>query len=262
MPKLKNKIIAITRSEQDAKEFLQLVREQGGRAIALPVIEIVPRGPEAVEEFLDKLCKKKHYYCVFMSQQAVNLLFNHARDKITPLLKYTTVIAVGPKTKQSLEERGIKVGMVLEKKFSSIGLVDLMSGIEPSGKRIIIPRSAASSDFATKALIRLGMDVDEILLYGVRTRAIEPIWEEFCELLSEKRVDAIIFTSASNVSSFFEIMEKLSKGRLLLVLDNVTKVVSIGPFTTKALRDRGIIRCFEAEEHTVRGTLQVAEQIL
>lgn len=262
MPKLKNKILAITRSEQDAKEFVQLVREQGGRAIALPVIEIVPRGPEVVEEFLDKLRKKKHFYCAFMSQQAVNILFDRAQDKITPLLKYTTVIAVGPKTKQSLEERGIKVGLVLEKKFSSIGLVDLMTGLEPSGKRIIIPRSAASSDFATKALIRLGMDVDEILLYSVRTRAIEPIWEEFCELLSKKRVDAIIFTSASNVSSFFEIMEKLSKDRLLLLLDNVTKVISIGPFTTKALRDRGIIRCFEAEEHTVRGALQVAEQIL
>ena len=258
MPKLKNKTLAITRSEQDAKEFLQLVRAQGGWAIALPVIEIVPRGPEVVEDFLDKLRKKKHYYCAFMSQQAVSILFDLGRDKILPLLKSTNVIAVGPKTKQSLEERGIKVGLMLEK-FSSFGLVDLMSGVGPSGKKIIIPRSAAASDFATQALIHLGMDVDEILLYTVRTRAIEPIWKEFCDLLSKKRVDVVIFTSASNVNSFFEIMEKLSKDGLQL--DNVTKVVSIGPFTTKALRDRGI-RCFEAEEHTVRGTLQIAEQIL
>jgi uroporphyrinogen-III synthase len=193
-----------------------------------------------------------------MSQQAVSILFDLGRDKILPLLKSTNVIAVGPKTKQSLEERGIKVGLMLEK-FSSFGLVDLMSGVGPSGKKIIIPRSAAASDFATQALIRLGMDVDEILLYTVRTRAIEPIWKEFCDLLSKKRVDVVIFTSASNVNSFFEIMEKLSKDGLQL--DNVTKVVSIGPFTTKALRDRGI-RCFEAEEHTVRGTLQIAEQIL
>ena len=258
MPKLKNKTLAITRSEQDAKEFLQLVRAQGGWAIALPVIEIVPRGPEVVEDFLDKLRKKKHYYCAFMSQQAVNVLFDLGRDKILPLLKSTNVIAVGPKTKQSLEERGIKVGLMLEK-FSSFGLVDLMSEVGPSGKKIIIPRSAAASDFATQALIRLGMDVDEILLYTVRTKAIEPIWKEFCDLLSKKRVDVVIFTSASNVNSFFEIMEKLSKDGLQL--DKVTKVVSIGPFTTKALKDRGI-RCFEAEEHTVRGTLQIAEQIL
>ncbi len=57
MPGLKNKILAITRSERDAKEFLQLVREQEGRAIALPVIDIVPQGPEVAEEFLDKLRK-------------------------------------------------------------------------------------------------------------------------------------------------------------------------------------------------------------
>jgi uroporphyrinogen-III synthase len=258
MPGLKDKVLAITRSERDAKEFLQLVREQGGRAIALPVIEIVPQGPEVAEQFIDKLRKKKHYYCAFMSQQAVNILFDLARDKIAPVLKSTTVIAVGPKTKQSLEEHGIKVGLVLEK-FSSFGLIDLLSRIEPAGKKIIIPRSGAANNFATDALIRLGMDVDEILLYTVRTRAVEPIWKEFCDLLLQKRVDAIIFTSASNVNSFFEIMDRMSKDELQL--DSITKVVSIGPFTSKVLRDRGI-ECFEAEEHTVRGALQIAKQVL
>lgn len=258
MPGLKDKVLAITRSERDAKEFLQLVREQGGRAIALPAIEIVPKGPEVAEQFIDKLRKKKHYYCAFMSQQAVNILFDLARDKIAPVLKSTTVIAVGPKTKQSLEEHGIKVGLVLEK-FSSFGLIDLLSRIEPAGKKIIIPRSGAANNFATDALIRLGMDVDEILLYTVRTRAVEPIWKEFCDLLLQKRVDAIIFTSASNVNSFFEIMDRVSKDELQL--DSITKVVSIGPFTSKVLRGRGI-ECFEAEEHTVRGALQIAKQFL
>ncbi|MDQ3851403.1 MAG: uroporphyrinogen-III synthase [Thermoproteota archaeon] len=258
MPGLRNRILAITRSERDAKEFLQLVRKQGGRTIALPTIEIVPQGPEVADEFLDKLRKKKHYYCVFMSQQAVNILFDLAPDKMAPVLKSTTVIAIGPKTKQSLEEHGIKVGLVLEK-FSSSGLVDLMSRIEPAGKKIIIPRSGAANDFATEALIRLGMDVDEILLYTVRTSAVEPIWEEFCDLLLQKRVDAVIFTSPSNVNSFFEIMYKMSKDELQL--DNLTKLVSIGPLTSKALRDRGI-ECFEAEEHTVRGALEIAKQIL
>jgi uroporphyrinogen-III synthase len=93
----------------------------------------------------------------------------------------------------------------------------------------------------------------------VRTRAVEPIWKEFCDLLLQERVDAVIFTSASNVNSFFEIMGKVSKDELQL--DNLTKVVSIGPLTSKALRDRGI-GCFEAEEHTVRGALQIAKQIL
>ncbi|MDQ3909446.1 MAG: uroporphyrinogen-III synthase, partial [Thermoproteota archaeon] len=159
---------------------------------------------------------------------------------------------------QSLEEHGVKVGLVLEK-FSSFGLVDLMSRIEPAGKKIIIPRSSTANDFVTEALIRLGMDVDEIVLYSVRTRAVEPIWQEFCGLLLQKRVDAVIFTSASNVTSFFEIMGKVYEYELQL--NNLTKVVSIGPLTSKALWEQGI-ECFEAEEHTVRGALQIAKQIL
>ena len=259
MSGLKNKILAITRSDRDAREFLQLVKEQEGTAITLPAIEIVPKDPQVAEEFIDKLRKKKHHYCAFMSRQAVRGLFDLARDKGAPGLKYTTVIAVGPKTKESLEERGIEVPMTL-KKFSSVGLVDLLSGVEPAGKKIIIPRSSAANEFASEALTRLGMDVDEVLLYTVRTRImIEPIWKEFSDLLLQKRVDAIIFTSASNVSSFFEIMDKVSTAELHL--GSLTKVVSIGPFTSKALRDKGI-ECFEAEEHTVRGALQIAEQIV
>ncbi|MFL6484912.1 MAG: uroporphyrinogen-III synthase [Nitrososphaera sp.] len=258
MPGLKNKILAITRSERDAEEFLQVVKGQGGRVIALPVIEIVPRNPEVAEEFLDKLRKKKPHYCAFMSQQAVNILFGLARNKIAPVLKSTTVIAVGPKTKQSLEQHGIQVSLALEKS-SSFGLIDLLSTVESAGKKIILPRSAAANDFATQELTRLGMEVDEVLLYSVRTRAVEPIWKEFCDLLSQKRIDAIIFTSASNVNSFLEILDKLSKDEFKL--NSLTKVVSIGPFTTKALGDRGIT-CFEAEEHTVKGALQLAARIL
>jgi uroporphyrinogen-III synthase len=258
MSGLRKKTLAITRSERDAKEFLQLVREQGGRAIALPAIEIVPRGPEVAEEFLAKLRKKKYCYCAFMSQHAINILFELARDRVAPALRATTVIAVGPKTKQSLEEQGIEVGLVLDR-FSSVGLIDLMSTIKPAGKKIIIPRSSAANEFATEALIRLGMEVDEIFLYAVRTKTVEPIWSEFSTLLLQKKVDAVIFTSSSNVNSFFEITKQMSKEELNL--DKFTKVISIGPFTSKMLRDRGI-ECVEAEEHTVKGTLKIAEQIL
>ena len=254
---LKNKIVAITRNERDAREFSQLVSEHGGRAIALPTIEIVPRETNVAKEFLDRLRKKKHDYCAFMSPQAVNVLFDLAGKVVAPALKSTTVIAVGPKTKQALEERGVNVGLMPEK-FSSAGLVELLYSKKPAGKRIIIPRSGAANEFATEALAGLGMDVDEILLYNVRTSNITPVWREFADLLRQKKVDAIVFTSASNVSSFFEIMGKVTTGNLQL--ESLTKVVSIGPFTSKELEKKKT-RCFEAEEHTVRGALELAMHI-
>jgi uroporphyrinogen-III synthase len=260
---LKGKTLAITRSERDAEEFSRLVAAEGGKAIALPTIEIVPAGPQAAREFLDKLHDKKHDYCAFMSSQAVSVLFEHAsKSEIISALESTAVIAVGPKTRQSLEERGISVRLMPEK-FSSAGLVELLlllSGAKPASKKIIIPRSGAANEFATEALTKIGMQVDEVSLYSVRTCAPSSAWGEFSALLLQKKVDAVIFTSASSVGSFFEIMAKISPGHPRL--DSVTRVVSIGPFTSKELRGRGIIKCFEVKEHTVKGALELAKNIV
>lgn len=258
MPGLKNKILAITRNERQAREFSQLVSEQKGRTIALPTIELVLKGPEAAKEFLATLEKKKHDYCAFMSAQAVNILFDLAGREAALALKSATVIAVGPKTKQALEEHGVNVRLVPDK-FSSEGLVDLLSAMEPAGKRIIIPRSGAANEFATKALTDLGMQVDEILLYTARTCAVTLVWSEFSDLLRQKKVDAVVFTSSSSVNSFFEIIGKVSEGSLQL--DSLTKVVSMGPLTTRELKNRKV-KCFEAKEHTVRGAFELARQIV
>lgn len=258
MQGLKNKILAITRNQPNAREFSQLVSEQGGRAIALPTIELVPKGPEVVKEFLDKLEKKRHDYCAFMSAQAVNIVFNYAGTEAALVLRSTVVIAVGPKTKQVLQERGVNVRLVPEK-FSSEGLIDLLSAMEPKGKSIIIPRSGSANEFATKTLTDLGMKVDEVPLYTARTSAVTLVWSEFSDLLRQKKVDAVVFTSSSSVNSFFEILGKVSEGSLQL--DSLTKVISIGPFTTRELNKKGV-KCFQAKEHTVRGAFELARQIV
>jgi uroporphyrinogen-III synthase len=258
VPGLKNKVLAITRNEQDAAEFSRLVSERGGRAIALPTIELVPGGPGVAQEFLDKLQKERHDYCAFMSAQAVKVLFDLAGAQAALALKPTEVIAVGPKTKQALQAHGVEVRLV-PSKFSSAGLVDLLSSMKPKKKKIIIPRSGAANEFATKALEDLGMQVDEIPLYTVRTAPVTPVWGKFSDLLVQKKVDAVVFTSASSVNSFFEILEKVSPQSP--ALDSLTKVVSIGPFTSRELEKKKIT-CSEAQEHTVRGALDLASKIL
>lgn len=253
---LQNRVLAITRGEYEADEFLRLVNAEGGRAIAVPAIEVVPEGPEAARAFVALLKKKKHDYCAFMSAQAVKVLFDLVQaDEVTPALESTSVIAVGPRTKQELEKHGIRVETMPES-YSSVGLVELLTKRNPKGKKIIIPRSGEANEFAVKALSYLGMDVDEIYLYSVRTVEITQTWKEFYSMLAQKKVDAVVFTSASNVRSFFEITEKLGG----LKLDDVTKVVSIGPLTSAELEMREV-KYSEAQEHTVEGTVQVAKEL-
>lgn len=258
MPGFQDKVLAITRNEREAAEFLSVVEEEGGRGIALPAIEVVPRGPAAVQDFLAKLRNNKYDYCAFMSPQAVSILFEHAGREATVALKSTTVIAVGPKTKEGLVGNGVDVRLMPDS-FSSAGLVELLSFLKPKKKKIIIPRSGAANESAAKALEDLGMRVDEVLLYTVRTAKPTFVWREFSGLLADKKVSAVIFTSASNVRSFFEIMGKL--GFSDLCLNGLTKVISIGPLTSKELEIRNI-ECFEAVEHTVAGALKLARKVV
>jgi uroporphyrinogen-III synthase len=261
-----NKILAITRDDAAAEEFSQLVQMEGGKIIALPTIEIVPRDPKVILEFINKINEEEHDYCAFMSQWAVNILFDHANimkktDQIISLLNNRTIIAVGPKTREHLVNRGINVHLVPEK-YSAKGMVELFSKMNLTPpKRIIIPRSSASNDFIARDLGKLGIKVDELFLYDVQTANTNVIWKDFISLLEKKRVDAIIFTSSSTASSFFEIMESISSSDVRSLIREVKAIIAIGPFTQEKLKKKGI-HSFESKIHSIRGTFELAKHIL
>ena len=96
------KTIAITRSKDDAEEFIQLVSQENAKPITLPTIELVSKGEKIVDEFLETVQKENPDYSVFMSSKAVTLLFESAKkiSKFSALqlaIANTIVIAVGPK---------------------------------------------------------------------------------------------------------------------------------------------------------------------
>ncbi|PWU80959.1 MAG: uroporphyrinogen-III synthase [Candidatus Nitrosopolaris wilkensis] len=262
---LDSKVLAITRNNLEAQEFSDLIASEGGRAIPLPTIEIVPKDPSAVDEFIDAVNKNENEYCAFLSPQAVDVLFNHASricktEELVSVLNSRIVAAIGPKTKQRLVDHMIDVKMVPER-YSSVGLVELFSKMEDqNGKKILIPRSEASNEFVERALSALNMVVNLFFLYTARTSVITPIWNDFILLLEQKKVDAIVFTSASNVRSFFEITQNMPHS-ISSLLKNVKAVIAIGPMTNEELKKRGI-PSFESSEHTIRGTVDLAKIIL
>ena len=52
---LSGKTIAITRSQDDATEFISLAQDNDATPIALPTIELVSKGEKIVDEFLESV---------------------------------------------------------------------------------------------------------------------------------------------------------------------------------------------------------------
>ncbi|MEK6817842.1 MAG: uroporphyrinogen-III synthase, partial [Thermoproteota archaeon] len=157
---LKGKTIAITRSKDDSSEFIDLVTRDNARPISLPTIELVSKGEKIVDEFLDSVKQYNPDYSVFMSSKAVTLLFDTAKkvskfEKLQLAVANTIVMAVGPKTKIALENEGIKVAY-MPNTYSSVGVGELFTKLHAVGKKVIVPRSGASTPFLKELLEKIG----------------------------------------------------------------------------------------------------------
>ena len=262
---LSGKNIAITRSEDDASEFISLAQQNNATPIPLPTIELISKGEKIVDEFLESISKYNPDYSVFMSSKAVKLLFDTAKqsgklEKLQLAVANTIVMSVGPKTSLMLESEGIKVNHQ-PTTFSSVGIGEEFTQLNAVGKKVIVPRSGASTPFLQELLSKIGIDVLEIHLYDVCAFRDTTQWNGFRELFSQNKVDGVVFTSASSVRGFFEIMSKDYSNDVLL--DNLTKlsVVSIGPFTSDELKKFKVKNTI-AEVHTVAGAFDAMKNSL
>ncbi|MCV0391756.1 MAG: uroporphyrinogen-III synthase [Nitrosopumilus sp.] len=262
---LDGKIIAITRSEDDASEFIELANQNNATPIALPTIELVSKGEKIVDEFLEAIQNYDPDYSVFMSSKAVKLLFDTARkvgklEKLQLAVANTNVMSVGPKTTVALEQEGIKVNHQ-PTTFSSVGVGEEFTQLNVVGKKVIVPRSGASTPFLKELLDKIGIDVMEIHLYDVCSFRDTTQWNGFRELFSQNKIDGVIFTSASSVRGFFDIMSKDYDENSLLEHLAKLSVVSIGPFTSDELK-KFKVKNTVAEVHTVAGAFDAIKNTL
>ena len=263
---INGKTIAITRSKDDAVGFTRLAKQNGATAIPLPTIELISKGEKIVDEFLESIKEYNPDYSVFMSSKAVKLLFDTAKqsgkfESLQLAVANTTVMSVGPKTTIALEAEGIKVNHQHDTTFSSVGVGEVFTQIHAVGKKVIVPRSSAATPFLKELLNKIGIDVLEIHLYDVCAFRDTTQWNGFRELFSQNKVDGVVFTSASSVRGFFEIMSK--DYDKVTLLDNLVKisVVSIGPFTSDELKKFNVKNTV-AEVHTVAGAFDAMKNTL
>jgi len=254
---IEGKTIAITRSRDDSQEFIDLITKERGNVLPLPTIELVSKGEKIVDEFLSALADGDPDYSVFMSSKAASLLFETAKkvgkfEELQLAIANTIVLAVGPKTKDALEKENVKVAY-MPQRYSSVGIGEIFTKLNAVGKKVIVPRSGASTPFLKDLLEKIGLHVTELYLYDVCAFRDTSQWNEFRDLFSQDKIDGIIFTSASSVRAFFEIMQRdHEQNKLADMLEKIT-VISIGPFTADELKKLNVDNVI-ADVHTISGS--------
>ncbi|MDZ4168071.1 MAG: uroporphyrinogen-III synthase [Coriobacteriia bacterium] len=244
---LAGRSVVVTRTREQSRSLAAPLEALGAEVIVCPVIAIVdPPDTGPADEAIAHL--GEYDWVVLTSVNAVErlLALMGACGCSLDALAATQVAAVGDATAQALEDAGVTVGLLPPEEFSAEGLIDefVARGVGP-GWRILVPRALKAREVLPQTLRGLGAVVDVVPVY--QTVAAEPD-PKVVERLRQG-VDAVTFTSPSTVRNFLAVLEAAG-----LVVDATlghTVLASIGPVTSEALVEAGLVADVEADPSTV-----------
>ncbi len=234
---LGGRTVAVTRARAQASGLAARLRDLGAAVIEAPAIRIQEiDGPAPDLARYDLVC--------LTSPNGVRLLFDRLRRAGRDARAFgptgaIRIAAIGPGTAAALRDHGL-VADVVPERFVAEGLVEALAGVPVT--RALIARAAQARDVLPRALRERGAEVDVVDLY-----------ETVAEPLSERQRDAVAgadyvtFTSSSTVRFFCESMGNR--------LSEHSRLVSIGPVTSQALRERGREPDVEATRHDIDGLI-------
>ncbi len=242
--------VVVTRARAQASELSSMLRDYGAEPVELPTIEILPpKDLTALDTAIGAIAQ--YDTIVFTSVNGVAAFFDrlrvHHRKDARSLAK-AEVWAIGPKTAEALEARGI-VAEFVPREFRAEALLDACAGDDLGGRRFLLPRADIARAELRDGLAARGARIDEVSAY--RTVGVAQHRVAVLRLLAEGRLDAVTFTSSSTVRNF---VEQFSAGEVARIRDQAV-IASIGPITSETARELGLPPTVEAAEYTLEGLL-------
>jgi uroporphyrinogen III methyltransferase/synthase len=232
------KTIVVTRSRSQASRMTKKLLQLGARVIEFPTIDIAPvKDMSLLEEAMKDLVSYK--WIIFTSQNAVNIffdeLFRSGRD--VRALNSVRIAVIGEATGRELKGYGL-VPDVVPRQFVAESLLESMTPRIGKGDRILLPCSEDARPLLAESLRSMGAVVDRIHIYT----SVKPELPGADVIASVQKADCVTFASSSTARNFFEMMPHVS-----------APCASIGPITSKTLRELGHDPVIEAGEFTIDG---------
>ena len=218
--------IAILRPAGQQEESVALAERYGFHALSAPAIalERKPLPPDLLERIDAAEC------VAFTSANGVHIALE---DKATAgALAAKMIVAIGPKTKQALEEYGLNSEM--PDSYSSEGLERMLKG---RYKSILFLRSAQGSQYLSHGLRAAGIVVDDIPLYGV-VNSSDPRLDRLIERADG--VDIFAFTSSSTARNLITRAREMGREEKLRNALAKATVTAIGKPTAEELSRQGV----------------------
>lgn len=244
------KRVIVTRSREQASVLSAAIEDLGGEPWEFPTISIAP--PEDFAP-LDRAINdvRSYRWVIFTSVNGVKMFFERMRvhKKDIRDLSDVRLCAIGPRTRDELEQRGLLVDYV-PGEYRAEEIVAGLKGKVLPGDRVLLPRADIARKLLPEALAEMGAMVEDVVAY--RTVLGDGDAAAIREALAREEIQVVTFTSSSTVRNFV----KLIGGDNVPELMSKVVVASIGPITSNTARELGLRVDIEAKEYTINGLVQ------
>lgn len=199
--------ILVTRPAQQAQPLAELVRQQGGRAILFPVLEILDAtDPGPLNALIDRL--DEFGLAIFISPNAVNKAMNliKARRELPTRMQIATI---GRGSEKELKHFGIDGVIAPAAKFDSEGLLALPEMHQVAGKRVVIFRGEGGRELLGDTLKARGATVEYAECY--RRGKPDADAAALLHLWARGELSAVTVTSADSLRNLYDMLGKLGR---------------------------------------------------
>jgi uroporphyrinogen-III synthase len=232
------KRVAVTRPARSLPAAVEYLRSKGLEAVPVPMMEMVPRKDGGIDAFIERLGAGQVDVLILTSQNGLGFLLERLGGDVEhflELLNGVDVLAIGPRTKKSLEEYGV-FAKSMPSTYSSEGIVKEFSFPK---MHVEVLRSDHGNPVLIKGLEDGGAIVTETILYDIVPLGGEE-QEAFVREALSGRIDAFTFTSTMTAKSLLMRAEAMGVLSELKGAINAKKVAVIGNPTAGFLRNSGI----------------------
>ncbi|WP_426455135.1 uroporphyrinogen-III C-methyltransferase [Paenibacillus sp. S-38] len=243
--------ILVTRARSQSSELSAQIDELGGEAVEFPVIRTQPSSKPEAQAARDEALRSLGGFdwIFFTSVNGVESFFQRLRELKVDIrsMGSARIAAVGPKTAAALEERGL-VALTVPAEFQGSALLEALEGELKPGQQVLLPTADIAREELPEGLRAKGLQVRKIDIY-------ETVLEteggaEVLELLRQKAIHIVTFTSSSTVTNLIRALQEVGESEPLGLLRGC-KIACIGPMTAQTAEEAGLQVDHIAKEATV-----------
>ena len=246
--------VLVTRAIHQAGRFSREIRALGATPVEVPVLEIT--APESYSPLDDALRHLDRYdWLILTSSNTVQAICGRGtRFAVNPAkAEGLSVAAVGRGTAETAQSYGFQVSVVPEA-YIAESLVSAL-GERVRGKRVLLPRAAVARDVIPDALRASGAVVDVVDAYR---NVLPQGTPELLRNALSAGTDATTFSSSSSVTNLAEAAHAAGIAWPFVGV----KAISIGPITSRTLRELGWEPAAEANPSDIPGLIEAVVRAL